>query len=63
MIKDIIKFVCIFLIFFSAFIFALNNLYWYYNQDVRKRFEIKIPYNQKSEISPFYTHAEIAFGT
>jgi hypothetical protein len=36
MITDIMKFVSIFMIVFLAFVFGLNNLFWYYQLSTRK---------------------------
>ncbi|CAF0998099.1 unnamed protein product [Adineta ricciae] len=40
MMSDIGKFIIIFLIIFSGFMFGLNNLFWYYNDRVRDKVEI-----------------------
>ncbi|CAF0714386.1 unnamed protein product [Brachionus calyciflorus] len=40
MITDIFKFLCIFSLVFSGFLFGLHNLYWYYETGVRKNVEI-----------------------
>jgi hypothetical protein len=38
--KDIMKFGSIFTLVFLAFMFALNNLFWYYQQSVREPVDI-----------------------
>lgn len=61
--KDIVKFIAIFLIVFISFLFSINNLYLYYNTEIRKKVEITVPYNANSKENPFLTNAEEAFGT
>lgn len=41
MISDIVKFMSIFVIIFMAFLFALNNLYWYYQDPAKKQVDAK----------------------
>ena len=55
MISDVLKFICIFMIVFTGFLFGLNNLYWYYNEQVRGAVEIE-HHNE-------HTHGEESFGT
>ena len=44
------KFVCIFTLVFTGFLFGLHNLYWYYEPEVRAEVEIfKHKYNMLSE--------------
>lgn len=52
------KFVCIFLIIFTGFLFGLNNLFWYYQSDIRNNFEIE-PHLQHER---GLLNAEIFFG-
>jgi hypothetical protein len=40
--KDIFKFIAIFAIVLASFVFGLNNLYWYYNKEVREKSEVDI---------------------
>jgi hypothetical protein len=40
MMSDIGKFIIIFLIIFSGFMFGLNNLFWYYSASVRGKVEV-----------------------
>ncbi len=54
--KNIVKFIFIFVIIFAAFIFALNNIFWYYNKDVRGAVEI-ITHNMQT------SKAEESFST
>jgi len=63
--KDILKFICIFLILFFGFLFGLNNLYWYYQYSVRSSVEIIPHYKTKSNQTANQTtiNAEIYFGT
>ncbi|CAF0834169.1 unnamed protein product [Adineta ricciae] len=42
MMSDIGKFIIIFLIIFSGFMFGLNNLFWYYSKDVRGNVEVEM---------------------
>ncbi|CAF3440747.1 unnamed protein product [Rotaria socialis] len=58
MMSDIGKFIIIFLIIFSGFMFGLNNLFWYYSKTVRGRVEI-VEHNPDGTELP----AEIFFGT
>lgn len=53
--KDIMKFCSIFTIIFLAFVFAVNNLFWYYQYSVRSQIEMV---NITDTIN-----AEVAFGT
>jgi hypothetical protein len=57
--KDIIRFMIIFLIIFAAFIISLNNLFWYYQSNVRSYVEIMPHYNDDNST----TNAEKSFGT
>ncbi|RMZ93519.1 short transient receptor potential channel 3-like [Brachionus plicatilis] len=64
MINDIFKFICIFIIVFTSFLFSLNNLYLYYNTEIRKKVEVSAPYNHEEEAeNPFLTKAELGFGS
>jgi hypothetical protein len=56
------KFIFIFLIIFAAFMFSLNNLYWYYNSSVRQSVEI-IQHIDPSNNNSTLTNAELSFGT
>lgn len=56
-VKDIVKFVTIFVIIFIAFMFAINNLYWYYQKSVREQSQVFIR-NKSVGIK-----AEESFGT
>jgi transient receptor potential cation channel subfamily C protein 4 len=58
--KDIMKFIFIFLIIFAAFMFSLNNLYWYYQSNTRGNVEIVSHYKSDNSTD---TQAEKAFGT
>lgn len=49
------KFLSIFLIIFLAFMFALNNLFWYYQKSVRQPIELT---DIQDDIQ-----AEVNFGT
>jgi hypothetical protein len=62
--KDVFKFICIFIILFSGFIFGLHNLYWYYEIDVRSKVE-NVPHMVESHgySSHFRTKGEECFGT
>lgn len=53
------KFIFIFLIIFAAFMFSLNNLYWYYQSSVRGAVEVVPHLNDDNST----TNAEKAFGT
>jgi len=61
MINDIFKFVAIFVIIFLAFMFAMNNLFWYYTSNVRNSVEIVKHLNPEDNST--LTKAEQAFGT
>lgn len=63
MINDILKFVVIFAIIFASFVFGLNNLYWYYNAEVRGAVEVTKHYNSEDPENPYLTKAEEAFGS
>lgn len=63
MINDILKFICIFIIVFTSFLFSLNNLYVYYNTKIREKVEVSAPYNHEEAENPFLTKAELGFGT
>ena len=41
----------------------LNNLYLYYNTEIRKRVEVTAPFDEENHINPFITNAEVAFGS
>ncbi len=60
--KDILKFICIFIIVFTGFLFGLNNLYWYYEPGVRNTVEIN-PHLNPYSIESGKTKAEERFGT
>ena len=60
--KDIMKFIFIFLIIFAAFMFSLNNLYWYYQSSVRGYVEV-VPHMDPNNNNSTITNAEQAFGT
>lgn len=55
--KDILKFLCIFVIVFASFVFGLNNLYWYYDPSVRSSVETN------RSFASVETRAQEAFGT
>ncbi len=38
--QDILKFICIFMIVFTGFLFGLHNVFWYYDPAVRSAVEI-----------------------
>jgi hypothetical protein len=59
-VKDIGKFIIIFLIIFCGFMFGLNNLFWYYSQSVRGRVEV-VPHVLGDDDPPL--PAETYFGT
>lgn len=59
LIKDIIRFVIIFSIIFAAFIISLNNLFWYYQSNIRSNVEIISHLNDDNST----TNAEKSFGT
>lgn len=48
---------------FTSFLFALNNLYFYYNREVRGKVETKTPIYQEGERNRSSTYAEEAYGT
>ena len=59
--QDISKFFAIFTIVVLAFMVGLNNLYWYYEKDMRESVQvIKEPPTEKAH---YETDAEKAFGT
>jgi hypothetical protein len=58
-----LKFICIFTIVFSGFLFGLHNLYWYYDLEVRKNVEIHPHKLSENDTSPFLTKGEERFGT
>jgi len=60
MIKDIFKFIIIFIIIFLAYLFSMSNLFWYYDSKVRNTVEI-IPHLNLFEKSQL-TSAEMSFG-
>ena len=53
---------CIFSIIFCGFLFALNNLYNYYESDVRGKNEIDIHYNVLDGQNSTFVNAELFFG-
>ena len=55
--KDIAKFLIIFVIIFCGFMFGLNNLFWYYKESVRGKVEM-IDHLESGELP-----AEKYFGT
>jgi hypothetical protein len=57
-IKDIGKFIIIFLIIFCGFMFGLNNLFWYYKASVRSIVEVGPPHPSGDDLQ-----AEKFFGT
>lgn len=59
MINDILKFICIFSIILASFVFGLNSLYWYYDEEVRKNVEV---HGHGHEESHVITKAEESFG-
>ncbi|CAF0718901.1 unnamed protein product [Brachionus calyciflorus] len=61
MINDIFKFIVIFVIIFLAFMFSINNLYWYYLSNVRNNVEVN--HHLDDETNSSITRAEKAFGT
>jgi len=58
--QDILKFICIFLVLFSGFLFGLNNLYLYYQPSVRRLVEVVTHVNHEKNTT--YTNAELFFG-
>ncbi|CAF0978236.1 unnamed protein product [Adineta steineri] len=60
MMSDIGKFIIIFLIIFSGFMFGLNNLFWYYSKSVRQNVEI-VQHDFGNDDPPL--PAETYFGT
>lgn len=60
--KDISKFILIFLIIYAGYSLALNNLYWYYNSQVRGSVEFTDHVNVNDGNSTI-TKAEVQFGT
>lgn len=59
--KDVLKFIAIFAIVFTSFVFGLNNLYWYYPSEVRSKIEIIKHIGEGDE--KMLTKAEEAFGS
>jgi hypothetical protein len=61
MIRDIFKFIIIFLIIFLAYLFSLSSLFWHYDLNIRKKTEINSHINiyEKNNL----TKAEMSFGT
>ena len=58
------KFMVIFFIVFLAFLVGLNNLYWYYDDNVRSEVQLYPPnYYEQNTSVPVDTKAEKAFGT
>ncbi len=55
MINDILNFIFIFSIILASFVFGLNSLYWYYDEEIRKHVEIE---NEEHSL----TKAEESFG-
>jgi hypothetical protein len=49
-------------IFFGGFLFALHNLFWYYEIETREHFEIS-HHTLPNKTTPFITKAEESFGT
>ncbi len=63
--KDILKFICIFMIVFTGYLFGLNNLYYYYERTVKESVEIKpdMHPNLNDHSSHHEIHAGKRFGT
>jgi hypothetical protein len=47
--KDIMKFLAIVIIFILAFVFSINNLYWYYVPKVRDAVKAKSNFDYMKE--------------
>jgi hypothetical protein len=58
--KDIFKFLVIFVVIFLGFLLSINNLYWYFSPSVRSSVEVIEHLDPENNTE---TNAERAFGT